>query len=179
VALEAAHGAAGRDLQAIAEGHDFEPLVLAHDMGAMPASAPDVRFADAIGLTDRRVAELMWEHRHSPYVRHLLWRKQARRADLLRLDRSLRAYFSERRPDYVVVNAHLPATAAAAAREAAQAGDAEFFAPYVASNPFFAGWTKSEPFQSDYVMARAYEFSSIMFLVTYRRADHPELPSAP
>jgi hypothetical protein len=142
-------------------------------------SAPDVRFADAIGLTDRRVAELMWEHRYSPYVRHLLWRQQARRAQLLRLDRSLRAYFSELRPDYVVINAHLPPDASAAAREAAQAGDAEFFAPYVASNPFFAGWTRSETFQRDYVMARTYEFSSILYLVSYRRADRPELPPPP
>jgi len=178
-ALEAAHGTAGRDLQAIAETHDFVPLVLAHDMGALPASAPDVRFADAIGLTDRRVAELMWKHRYSPYVRRLLWRQQARRAELLRLDRSLRAYFSELRPDYVVINAHLPPGTGAAAREAAQAGDAEFFAPYVASNPFFAGWTRSELFQRDYVMARTYEFSSILYLVTYRRADRPELPPIP
>jgi len=54
-------------------------------------------------------------------------------------------------------------------------GDAEFFAPYVASNSFFAGWTKSESFQRDYVMARAYEFRATLFLVTYRRADRPEL----
>jgi hypothetical protein len=179
VALEAAHGAAGRDLQAIAETHGFEPVALAHDMGALPASALDVRFADAIGLTDRRVAELLWEHRYSPYVRHLLWREPAQRAQLLRLDRSLRAYFSELRPDYVVINAHLPPDVGAAAREAARAGDAEFFAAYVAANPFFAGWAGSASFQRDYVMARAYEFSPVVFLVTYRRADRPELLPPP
>jgi hypothetical protein len=179
VALDAAHGAAGRDLQAVAEAHGFEPVVLAHDMGAMPASAPDARFADAIGLTDRRVAELMWEHRYSPYVRDLLWRQPTRRAELLRLDRSLRAYFTELRPDYVVINAHLPPDVGAAAREAARAGDAMFFAPYVDANSFFAHWARSESFQRNYVMARTYEYSATLFLVTYRRSDRPELLPTP
>ncbi len=175
-ALKASHGRAGQDLQSIAVAHNFRPKALAQDMGALPMNAPQVDFIDTIGLTDRPIAKILWEYRYSPYFRYLVWDDATFRERFLEMEEKLRKHISEeRKPEYAVINVHLKPEQTQAARLAAKNLDSEFFEPLMKSNSFFYKWTESKYFQENFVLMKAYEYSTVHFLVTYRRKDQPSL----
>lgn len=175
-ALDRCHGQAGRDLQAIAAAHGTHPSALAQDMGALPLEAMDVVFLDTIGLTDRPVAEILWKYRYSPYFRYLIWEDPEARRRFDAMEEELRQHLTARRPDYAVVNVHLQNDDTEDARRAARELDGRYFLPFMRDNSFFYKWTDTPDFKRDYVLMRAYEYSPVHFLVTYRRREAPGVP---
>lgn len=174
-ALEACHGAAGRDLQAVAEKHGIRPLALSQDMGVLPMRALGVDFLDAIGLCSRGVAKILWKYRYSPYYRYLIWQDDQARGRILEMEEELRAYITRRRPDYAVINVHVESAETGTAREAMETLDSDFFLPRMHENTFFYRWTDTAEFKDNFVLERVYEYSPIHFMVTYRRRDAPAL----
>jgi hypothetical protein len=177
-ALDHCHGQAGRDLEKIAKTYNSHPSVLAQDMGALPLNALDLRFIDSIGLTDGPIAHILWEYRYSPYFRYLIWEDEKARTRFAQMEARLREHLTQvRKPDYAVINVHLEAKDTENARRAARELDGAYFYPFLRDNVFFYKWTESDYFRENYVLMRAYEYSTVHFLVTFRRRDQPTFPS--
>lgn len=175
-ALDSCHGQVGRDLEAIAGTLDARPRVLAQDMGLLPMSAPGCDFLDAIGLTERPVAEILFAHDYSPYFRYLVWDSKEHREDIREMEGELREHLTRENPDYVVINAHLKNKDVLRARDAVRDGDGEFFQPFLVENSFFYRWPETAFFRENYVYVKAYEYSHVHYMVLLRRKDMPGLP---
>lgn len=174
--LRRCHRQAGRDLQHIAVQHHFRPRVLAQDMGVMTFNSLDVDYVDAIGLTSHRIASILHHNDYSPYTRYLVWQSSAERRKIEAMEAELRALFSDEvAPDYVVAAADTTGQPPGAGDRAAARDDSAYFKRFIENNVFFYGWPRTPYFQQHYVFARAYPFSSTLYLVTYRRKDRPWL----
>lgn len=174
-ALDACHGAAGRDIERIAQHHGFRPKVLSQDMGALPVNGMGCDYVDAIGLTDKPIATILWKYRYSPYFRYLVWDHPPSRAAIDAMEAELRAYIDAVRPDYAVINAHMNADQTEKARAAMSTLDVAIFKAALLDNTFFYRWADSKVFKDEYVPMKVYEYSPIHFLVSFRRKDRPGL----
>lgn len=175
-ALDKAHGQAGRDLEALAVAKGFRPTVVAQDMGAFPLACPSMRVVDTIGLTERPVATILRKYRYSPYFRYLIWNDPDWRGRIQAMEAELRDHLAEVvDPEYVVINMHIKSEHTAEARARVGPGSDTFWQPFAESNSFYYGWPKEQRFQARYRVERAYEYSPVHFLVTYRRMDQPRL----
>lgn len=178
LALDACHGQAGRDIQAIvAANPGFRPTVIAQDMGVLPIEAPGANFLDTIGLCDRQVAEVLFRYRYSPYFRYLIWNDKGWRGRIVEMEGVLREQISSRKPDYAVININTEIGDLSQVRDALARRDAEYFRPLIEKNTFFYGWTGTLDFRRNYVFAKGYEYSTNHFLLTYRRLENPWLES--
>ncbi len=177
-ALDGCHGQAGRDLEQLARSFERRPVVLAQDMGALPWNAPGCDFVDSIGLTDRPIATILRKYLYSPYFRYLVWESEVERKKIEAMEKELREHITRISPDYVVINAHLEARDTEEARRAAEARNGRFFRRFLVDNTFFYRWPGEPVFDEKYRLIRAYEYSPIHFLCTYRRVDRPDFPDA-
>lgn len=176
-ALENCHGRVGRILQKTAKIHDFEPLVLAQDMGYLTVNAPDVRFFDTVGLVTRSVAEILYEYRYSPYWKYLVWHSTEEQRRLRAMEMRLQELYSkEVEPDYVVANVDLQVDnheEVEQAQRELKGQNAAYWRALSGRSDMFYHWPRTNEFRQNYRFVKAFAYSTVSYLVLWRRQGAP------